>query len=294
MARLFVQFMHPGPEPWYGKDEAGICEWNTTKTHKRKCIRADIRCWDRDRGVETNPREMYFWGEWETASRYEMQPDLSAGMPRAIHELIRPQTGIRPKGGQNTDPFVFGDRFMYTICHQPSYPSLRNLEEGSIIAFGSRLRNGSETHFGLDTLFVVGRKNACLNKVGRSWSGLIRDESELYETLTISPLGEKDLEIKKGDQNLPVRIYAASMSDDRTTDLPIFSFVPCSDNPFVRPSLETLSSTAEAVVSDRLTQGIKRSTLTTLEDSAALWEKIVSDLSRKGLKLGTRIFLGKD
>lgn len=286
MARLFVQFMHPGPEPWCGENESGICEWNTTEHHRRKCIRADIRCWDRTRNVETGAKEMYFWGEWEASSEYKLLHDSRIGMPRAVHEIIPPRPGSRPLGGQNTDPFVFGDHFIYTVCHQPCYSCLRNLEEGSIIAFGSRLKGGEGSYFGLDTLFVVGRRSISLHldKDKRPWSDLIRNEQELYETMTIEPL----------DQS--IRIYAASMVEDMTSELPVFSFVPCHSEPFARPRLPTLASEVDPVsrkprVNENLSQGIKNTPLLTLEDSVALWKKIVDDLETQNIELGTRVLL---
>ncbi len=291
MARLFVQFMHPGPEPWCGENESGICEWNTTEHHRRKCIRADIRCWDRTMNVETGPKEMYFWGEWEASSRYKLLQDSRIGMPRAVHEIIPPQPGSCPPGGQNTDPFVFGERFLYTICRQPSYPSLRSLDVGSIIAFGSRLRDGEKTYFGLDTLFVVGNRSVRLDSdPGRNDWSVLTNKKE-YEEATIKPLslGQKNHEIKKGSKDLPIRIYSASMADDLRDRLPLFSFVPCGPNPFPRPKLTSLAE--DGNVSNNLAQGIKLTPVSSIEDSLLLWKKIVDDLESQGIELGTRVLL---
>lgn len=58
-------------------------------------------------------------------------------------------------GAQNTDPFVFGDRFLYTCCKQrlrSGVPTqLRFLEPASLIPFGSHVHG----QFALDTVFVV-------------------------------------------------------------------------------------------------------------------------------------------
>jgi hypothetical protein len=57
---------------------------------------------------------------------------------------------------QNTDPFVFGERFLFTICqqHTATGPTqLRFLERGSVILFGSSVGR----RFVLDTVFVVSR-----------------------------------------------------------------------------------------------------------------------------------------
>jgi predicted nucleotidyltransferase len=63
-------------------------------------------------------------------------------------------------GLRNTDPFVFGGKFMYTLCQQYKKEKhtstltptkLHSLEKGSVILFGSRLNHD----FVLDTVFVV-------------------------------------------------------------------------------------------------------------------------------------------
>ncbi|MGK4002197.1 hypothetical protein WMF31_06205 [Sorangium sp. So ce1036] len=58
---------------------------------------------------------------------------------------------------QNTDPFVFGDTFLYSCCKQVrrngSATLLRKLQRGDVILFGSRL----DGRFVLDTVFVVAR-----------------------------------------------------------------------------------------------------------------------------------------
>lgn len=55
---------------------------------------------------------------------------------------------------QDTDPFVFGERFRYGNCQQPSSTTLKNLEPGSLILFAST-QGGKHL---LDTVFVVGDK----------------------------------------------------------------------------------------------------------------------------------------
>lgn len=87
-------------------------------------------------------------------------------------------TKKKPKGGcitdwdndccQNTDPFVFGEAFIYSLCQQWKKDSkghlhttyLSKLPIGSLILFGSKVTfdTGStkEYVFALDTVFVVG------------------------------------------------------------------------------------------------------------------------------------------
>lgn len=55
------------------------------------------------------------------------------------------------EGLHNTDPFIFGDQFLYSNCKQPSSLRLRSLDRGSVIAFGSRKAG----RWLLDTVLVV-------------------------------------------------------------------------------------------------------------------------------------------
>jgi hypothetical protein len=59
------------------------------------------------------------------------------------------------EGWQNTDPFVFGERFLYSCCkqlrHNGTATYLRELQRGDVILFGSH-QHGA---FVLDTVLVV-------------------------------------------------------------------------------------------------------------------------------------------
>ena len=65
-------------------------------------------------------------------------------------------------GYQNTDPFIFGDNFLYGICKQGPKKGfkknkLTELEVGSVILFGNRIgKRKGEFKFEIDTVFVVG------------------------------------------------------------------------------------------------------------------------------------------
>ena len=54
-------------------------------------------------------------------------------------------------GLHNTDPFIFGDRFLYSNCKQATSTRLRSLGRGSVIAFGSH----TARRWVLDTVMVV-------------------------------------------------------------------------------------------------------------------------------------------
>lgn len=273
--------MHPGGEPGYNRKLAGKLPWNTGEKHKRKCIRHLVKCWDEKRSDEIGPREMYLWGEWEAPSSYERIQSKDPLAPRAVHRIIQPVQFPKEKSThQNTDPFVFGERFVYTNCQQPKKPILRDLDPGSIIVFGSC----KDKRFRLDTVFVVGKKRTPLDLKSESLRDIL--DSELYRKVTIWPLREEHVIVSSGK---PISVYGGSMQKDRTNELPIFSFVPCQDKPFARPVLPRLAE--QSLITDTFSQGIKKTVLESIEDSKRIWQMIVDDVTDAGLQLGTSVII---
>lgn len=150
--------MHPGLE--YPKTPNSTKEW-TQGEHSRNFIKVSgAKYIDADGKPQTG--EIGFWGEWEAHATIERDA--------ADHRIFSPYLDLNklPTGDahcgegkcgssnsyMDTDPFVFGKRFCYANCKQPSSPALRNLEEGSLILF-STIKDGRHL---LDTVFVVGDK----------------------------------------------------------------------------------------------------------------------------------------
>src|SRR5436190_21374292 len=117
---MFVQFPHPGSEH---EPHGSVMDWNLGD-HKRKFLRSNGD-YVVDGVVEAGA--IAFWGEWEPQSRVvETYPKIGASMPRRLQEPF----WRAPAGSglwQNTDPLVFGDRFLYTNCRQPTNGKLRAL-----------------------------------------------------------------------------------------------------------------------------------------------------------------------
>ena len=146
----FVQFPHPGAEqrPAAG----GGRGWNTlAASHARKFMQLSGE-WTGPDGT-TGSGDLWAWGEWEPQSQL-------LGRLGGPHERGYPQYLWRPyyempEGGcgglHNTDPFIFGDRFLYSNCKQTSSTRLRSLGRGSMIAFGSHKAH----RWVLDTVMVV-------------------------------------------------------------------------------------------------------------------------------------------
>lgn len=170
----FVQFTHPGGEHTITQGIDVLYPWNY-KDHKRKFLETTAQYIDHNNNLQND--KILFWGEWEPESLARVitpSPAKGTDLPRNIHNplfitnkngnvLAKPYI-INKKGNkvirQNTDPFVFGDDFYYSICKQASFTSLKNLAPGSIILFGSTInQNQPNSYFALDTVFVVRELN---------------------------------------------------------------------------------------------------------------------------------------
>lgn len=148
--------------------------WSDLAVHHRKFLEAQG---DYIQNGVLQSAQLRFWGEWEPDS-YVQKLSISTS-PRFLHApfLRNPlpdlpsvpsnACGVRStccaqvvpqKKLQNTDPFVFGDSFFYSICQQlttaVNLSGMTKLDVGSIILFGSRVKG----EFALDTVFVVGDK----------------------------------------------------------------------------------------------------------------------------------------
>jgi len=149
---VFVHFPHPGAEHYPGRMSRQ--PWNTNRKHRRKFLRSPGQYVATAGSLAEAP--LAFWAEWEAPS-YVIQRWLEGDhFPRFLQEprWERPRIkGFR----QNTDPWVFGDCFRYSNCHQLNQRGLQNLAPGSVILFGSTLglASGAGPRFVLDALFVV-------------------------------------------------------------------------------------------------------------------------------------------
>jgi hypothetical protein len=165
-----VQFFHPGKEHGYDKEISNngklIKNWNNT-AHRRKFL---LNEGSYIKDGQRNDGKLLFWGEWEPPSRVEILKEQTYCPPYGINPVYL-HTPFLPSNDQiekyqkkiiknenqedvhlfqNTDPFVFGKNFIYAICLQ-KMESLRALEKGSLIIFGSRVN----CRFVIDTIFVV-------------------------------------------------------------------------------------------------------------------------------------------
>jgi hypothetical protein len=258
---MFVQFPHPGPEHL---PDGPTMDWNRGE-HARKFLRATGR-YLHGGAEQTGP--VSFWGEWEPQSRVVDSFPKEGDGPRWLHEPTW-QVPRHRKLLRNTDPMVFGDRFLYTNCRQGSNGKLRELARGSVVLFGSKLRSA----FVLDTVFVVGGGEAYTRG---SVSRL--DVEPWLRAVIFDPL-ERDGE----PPDEPFRMYRSLTYDERPGGP--YSFVPCRpDGPratFARPAIELDARW----INPDLSRGAK-ATEATASDLEALWDDVVQQVRAQGLARG--------
>ena len=188
MPITILQFTHPGGQYTLNRIEkkTNVKEWNIGNHHRKFMIAKGQYI---NNSVLSSPQNLLFWGEWEPTSEILkcFNPSDSLLYPNYLHSpfieldkkgrVIKRNSALKVKlprnciskivpgcvncynQFQNTDPFVFGNYFYYSCCKQNHFTSLRKLDIGSIILFGSTI---PATHggpcFALDTVFVVGDK----------------------------------------------------------------------------------------------------------------------------------------
>lgn len=170
----FVQFTHPGAEhvipKKYNVKKDFLYPWNYLY-HKRKFIETTAHYINQYDEILND--KILFWGEWEPESLARVITPAPANGTDFPHNIHNPLFITNPKGKvlakpyiinkkgdiiirQNTDPFVFGKNFYYSICQQgKSNGQIKNLANGSIILFGSKRGGSTNPYFALDTVFVV-------------------------------------------------------------------------------------------------------------------------------------------
>ncbi len=266
----FVQFLHPGVE--HRPDGAGL-GWNRGQ-HRRRFMVGRGRYLE-----EGSPTRgsFTFWGEWEAGARLVGTFDGSDQGPRFLFEpFFRPPRGY--SGLQNTDPFVFGERFHYTGClqHTKRGPTqLRYLSPGSVVLFGSCVAG----RFALDTLFVVAD---FIDHSVEDRDRLTGRISGLYREVTVEPW-YANLE----DHTRSYRLYFGATYENQVAGM--FSFVPClpvGERPraFRRPVIDI-----EDLITPGLKQGKRLNPLGDVLEARRWWQQVVDQVREAGLGLAVQI-----
>lgn len=293
-----VQFMHPGVEPKLNKTQIqngnNICDWNCSNQHKRKFMQTPGKYLDIN-GCLTSG-DVYFWGEWEPWSKVNpiMGTNPIGDFPHFIHEPVYYTHNIpcnlpnvKNLNRQNSDPFVFGDNFLYSLCQQnrqTNHPTkMMNLAPGSIILFGSRKTDQESNHyFALDTVFVVSeRRQYNTNTYAKDLAGYV-------------PANYNDI---MGFQNSTEYVAYKGCSYNAQQINEMYSFVPCnkqgaSTNGFERVKLTqkdlNITINNQIILSDGLSQGFKF-TPSSIQENINIWNKIRTILKQNGYLEGVRM-----
>ena len=286
-----VQFIHPGGEHQPSvrniKNGKVIFPWNYG-SHRRKYINTKGDYVDFNNNYYSNEC-LYFWGEWEPTSMvYPINPQPTGNnMPHYVHEPFfypnqYPPYSVNGKNPtsyhrQNTDPFVFNEYFLYSLCKQDRYKVLKNLAPGSIILFGSPIGTRSNNpYFVLDTVFVV--KDAIPyipNNYQMCLRGLIPNN---YDKI----MGFADW-----NDNTPKYLYRGVSYKDRNDFCGMFSFVPCKIGSDGKAGFDRVILRHSNInyITDNLSQGIK-TTVTSINHNIKLWNDICDIVKQHNCQRG--------
>ncbi|MEH6954457.1 hypothetical protein [Neobacillus drentensis] len=327
--KKIVQFFHPGSQyeellvnKRIGKKTKdsclftktnrleGIKLWNTGN-HKRKFIRMNGEYInDASKSVEG---EIAFWGEWEPESYFSILENNKnkKDMPLHIHQPF--YSKHFKSNMQNTDPFVYGDSFLYSCCQQNVtrkserfknkgiFPTtLQDLDIGSLILFGSRIGNSKTNYqFALDTVFVVS------NYIEFSLNNISVLKNSVTPTFYECVLSKIQTNNSNSSNNVYCTLYFGETFSNKTKGP--YSFIIC--KPFNNIEESIFSRLVLDINKYSLSQpgrntGFKDTILEEIRDKNEFinccndseiiekyWSIILSEISasQKGLKIGVRV-----
>jgi hypothetical protein len=270
---VLVHFPHPGTE--HNPGTVSRQPWNTGE-HRRKFLRTSGRY------VAANgslvEAQVAFWGEWEAPSYIVSRWAKKDELPSFLHDPVWEDPTI-PGFRQNTDPWVFGDCFRYSNCHQLNQIGLRRLAAGSVILFGSSLGVHSEfgPRFVLDTVFVIGTQSHVFSPADPPKT------EEAFRICSVDALGTGV------DATTKFTLYRGA-----TYEAPInntYSFIPCrrvdgKQFRFARPSL-SLSPDVLNPRNWRTPSGANRPLA--LEDIREYWSYVRGQVVAAGCLIGVHL-----
>jgi hypothetical protein len=223
-----------------------------------------------------------FWGEWEGPSFARKIDSFCTDGPTLCHvpAFYEPASF---EGLLDTDPFVFGDRFLYCGCQQHTCHHraggavetfLRRLATGSLVLFGSAVSG----RFVLDTALVVGDHTDYRNGDFGGLAGLVPD---LYYPISLRPQWT-------GNQTCDsFRLYRGATRAESAGRM--FSFTPC--RPFALRGFARPQIVLPGVVTEGLTQGKKMTAAAGIGDVERAWDSVVGQVLSQGCSLAHRVEL---
>ena len=295
----FVQFPHPGGE--HKPDSHNAIGWNKTRRnnkanpHKRKFMQFRGKWIDEDGNPHSG--NLRAWGEWEPESEIITKFDPKDGGRHHPAYLWKPYWVPRNtyRCLHNTDPFIFGDCFLYSNCGQSaeSRKALKQLGQGSVIAFGSGKEIDGQRKWVLDTVLVV-KDSFPYDPLGpiKALGGKVPDE---FLAVTGGPLVAWAEELRKGSASAAcaptserLRLYRGATPQHRVDGM--FSFFPAipadGGSCFPRP---VVSLDDDEYFNSSNWQAPKGAGRNLCPDTIRnLWGSLVTQVRKDGLVLGTR------
>ena len=288
--RCFVQFPRPGGE--HRPDHGDYIAWNPFKRngrdnpHRRKFLEFDGEWIDSDGRCHSDT--LWAWGEWEAESsaRVLSRSKGDRHYPRYLGEpyWISRESHV---GLHNTDPFIFGDRILYSNCGQGARNkrALKHLAPGSVIAFGSGKKDCGQPMWVLDTVLVV-RDSFWYDPLDPA-QALESKVSKTFLGVTGGPLSA-DPKLRDNPNERCRRLYRGATPRDPVCGM--YSFFPAmregDDRGFARPSIE-LDAGYFTPANTQSPKGGKRR----IDSDAVLqqlWQSLVGQVRSSGLVIGTR------
>jgi hypothetical protein len=282
----FVQFIHPGSE--HEPDSTAGRSWNT-EAHRRKFLAQPGRFLA---ALDAKPSAatLVFWGEYEPPTR--LVKSYSNSVPDGPKFLFAPApVAFHPNDPplMNTDPFVFGDRFFYSICKQNNKrgpTAMQRLARGSVILFGS---GQHRSQFAVDTVFVVADYiDWNLSNYRKRLAGAVPPE---YFHSTLEPIAY-EMKVRNLSPSQTFRLYVGATVEKPYAGM--FSFFPCRpakegvDKGFARPVLRRAG-----IITDNLTQGQRMNPQPDVAAVKELWDDVARQVLDQGLALGVHANLPK-
>ena len=245
--------------------------------------------------------DLWAWGEWEAQSQLlrRLEGPKALGYPKYLWHpyYVIPDEGYG--GLHNTDPFIFGERFLYSNCKQLSGKRIRSLARGSVIAFGSLKAD----QWVLDTVLVVSDfVDYIAAQVPSALAGFV---PEAFLDVTGGPLADNDEDAKCGPepdsrtgcgggtradaQGATLRLYRGATPKDPVHGM--FSFFPAmpegGTRGFARPSVHL----PRFCFNQKLPRNHKLKCDLDEEKLHQLWEYLVAQVHDAGLVVGTHAAL---
>ncbi len=289
----FVQFTHPGGEHSVSHAELAVGVKSWSRVHGRKFIKAKGQIVT---GAKLSiPQDLLFWGEWEPDSYVKRVTAFSGSgiLPKYVHEpfikvvggkmVVPSMTVDQDRCCLNTDPFVFNEYFLYSLCKQVRFVNLRNLDQGSIIIFGSTIsKEKGGPYFVVDTVFVVDKwKSYHPGSARAELKGFI---PKYYDDIMLF------------DYTGHIATEELTCYHGATFKEPVegmFSFVPC--KPCVSGSVVGFSRpiiSAKAfpgIINDNLNSAPKYTDITYLADMKGIWDRLCKEIKKQGFELGVNL-----